>query len=453
VRTALKVRPDDDGLKGNLRLYESHLAIREVEDQLAVLETNGRLRPEVRSRMVELLHSNSFGTDEHVPGPAKGAPAKAVPAEAGLDVVIYVGPGPEPWNPDTASKSGIGGSETAAMEMARRLVERGSSVRVYGDCELIEGKFDGVEYVHHRKFRDVECDVLITSRRPHVVDDEFRARARAVLCWVHDVHLGSALTHARSLRIDRFLTLSQWHRNFFLKNHKFVHPDQVLVTRNGIDLRRFAGKDVLRNPHRAVYSSSPDRGLDVALRAWPSVRARVPDAELHVYYGFQTWESSTTDPGQLDLIRYLKDLIKKNEGHGVVYHGRIAQDELALEFLRSGVWAYPTWFSETSCITAMEAQAAGLRMVTSPIAALKETVGDRGTMIQGDWLSPDYMGKWVDSVVDAMSRPDDGDRRSLSKYAVANFGWDSLADDWMAMLRKAVEDVERDIVPPYKEAV
>src|SRR5690606_33018557 len=65
--------------------------------------------------------------------------------------------------------------------------------------------------------------------------------------------------------------------------------------------------------------------------------------------GFNTWELSTNDQGQLDLIKHLKDQLIAGKKHGIVYHGRVGQDELAREFLRSGVWAYPTWFSETSC--------------------------------------------------------------------------------------------------------
>ncbi len=388
------------------------------------------------------------------PGPA--APLLP-PGRTPLDVVFYVGPGCEPWNPSTMSRAGIGGSETAVVEMAKRLSAMGNSVRVYGDCHGMEGSFDGVRYIHCDKFKDVECDAFITSRRPNAVDDEFNVRTRARLCWVHDIHCGSSLTHRRALRIDRFVVLSQWHRDFFLSHHRCVHPGQVVVTRNGIDLGRFSSVgSAPRNPHRIVYSSSPDRGLDVAIRIMPRVRQIVPDAELHVFYGFRTWEvsaKSSNDKGQLDLIDYLKSSLDKGREFGVHYHGRVNQSELAREFMASGVWAYPTWFAETSCITAMEAQAAGLRIVTSPIAALNETVGPRGRMVPGDWLSQPYHDEFVSSLVDAMVRPEDGDRERNIAYARANFGMDELAAEWDLMLRRTIAEVARDVVPPYKEAV
>ena len=71
-------------------------------------------------------------------------------------------------------------------------------------------------------------------------------------------------------------------------------------------------------------------------------------------------------------------------------------------------------------------------------------------MISGDWLSFDYQVKFVDAVVQAMNKPGDDDRRQLQEHARKNFGWDSLADEWVAMFRETIESVARDIMPPYK---
>ena len=369
-----------------------------------------------------------------------------------LDIVLFIGKSMESWCPDTLVKGGIGGSETAAIEMTRRFAAAGHKVRVFGDCQNLEGIYDGVKYLHYEKFPNTECDVFITSRQPHVVDDNFGLKAKAKFCWVHDIHCGNALTHSRALRIDKFLCLSQWHRDFFLSTYRFVHPSQVIQTRNGIDLSRF-DQSVKRNPHRAVYSSSPDRGLEVLLRCWPRIRGHVPDAELNVFYGFNNWETSAKmsgDAGQLALIDSIKKRLQDNEKNGVKFHGRINQQRLAEEFLSSGVWAYSTWFGETSCVTAMEAQAAGLRTVTSPIAALNETVGDRGVMIDGDWLSEGYQSKFVDSVVRAMTDPENGDRQKFQQYAKENFSWDSLAVDWIKMFSDVIQEVQTNVIPPYK---
>lgn len=457
VETALRSRPGDENMLLNQRVYKEYLAKERIRSTMGDL---GMSPSDIEGFMRSLDAPKSQPVAPAVPvSPSSYSPDSYVRSidpgpDGNLDIVFYVGTGCEPWTPADVAAGGIGGSETMAMEMARRLSKLGHTIRLYGDCAGKEGVYDGVHYLHENKYRDVVCDVLVTSRRPHAVDSGHNIQARTTVCWVHDVHLGRSLTHDRALKIDKFFTLTQWHKGNLLDAHRCIHPDQVMVTRNGIDFSRFEGKDLVRNPHRAVYSSSPDRGLWTALQCWPRIRAIVPDAELHVFYGFHTWEmtaAANNDQGQLDLIKGVKLAMEEQSGKGVFFHGRVDQDRLASEFLQSGVWAYPTWFSETSCITAMEAQAAGCRIVTSPIAALNETVGPRGTMVYGDWLSAPYHDDFVGAVVSAMTRPEDGDRQTMIDHAKENFSLDRLAEDWTKMLRDLVQSSPGSVVP-YKRA-
>ena len=127
---------------------------------------------------------------------------------------------------------------------------------------------------------------------------------------------------------------------------------------------------------KAVYSSSPDRGLDKLLDYWPAVRSLRPDAELHVYYGFDTWEQIARRRGDdvgLMQIEIFRTRLANTEG--VHSHGRVGQAGLARALLKASAWLYPTNFCETSCITAMEAMAAGAHSVTSRLGALPETAG------------------------------------------------------------------------------
>lgn len=467
VEKALSVRPSDEGLLLNKKVYKNFLLKNRIRKDAEELVNLGVFSKEQNESINVTINSdgkvikNELKEIKLVETKLKESPINKTEdsnhiqiSGKKLDIVFYVGPGPENWDPKTVEERGIGGSETAVYEMAKHLTKRGHKIRVYGDCPSSEGIYDGVNYINHTSFSNVSCDVLITSRRPHVVDNSWEIKAKAVICWVHDTGLGTSLNHQRALRIDKFLTLSQWHKDFFMSQYKFIHPSQVLVTRNGINLDKF-NVNVERNPHRAVYSSSPDRGMEIAVRCWPRIREKIPNAELHVYYGFQTWEVSArsiNDKNQLDLIQRLKDMLEDHKKHGVFFHGRVNQKELAIEFLKSGVWAYPTWFTESSCITAMEAQAAGLRIVTSPIAALNETVGSRGSMVPGDWLSPSYQNLFVDEVIKAMLKTENSDRTELQEYAKQNFCYEKLVDDWDVLINNILNEVEVNVLPQYQSA-
>jgi glycosyltransferase involved in cell wall biosynthesis len=243
------------------------------------------------------------------------------------------------------------------------------------------------------------------------------------------------------------------HRDFLIKHHN-LSPEQVLQTRNGIDFTRFAA-EVERNPKKVVYSSSPDRGLPVLLSVWPEIRKRVPDAELHVFYGFFNWRKiaeARNDQEQLRGIDFLEKQLADLASHGVHNRGKVDQVTLAHEFTTAGVWAHPTWFTETSCLTAMEAQAAGLRIVTSSIAALNETVGDYGVLLDGDWLTPEYQARFVDEVVRAIEAPE-GEwkkaREEIKARAFRDFDLDELAEDWVRMFDGLIADVKVRPLVPY----
>jgi len=377
---------------------------------------------------------------EAFPNPPAGWPGK--------DIVFYVGTGSENWTPHTVDVKGIGGSETAVIQMAKRFAAAGNRVRVYNSCgKNGEGIYLGVEYLESEKYHDIKCDVLVVSRWAPGLDASLNVDAKVRYLWTHDT-VPQALTHELALRADKIFALSNWHKQNILTCFGFIRPEQVIVTRNGIDLDRFVPQT--RNPHKAVYSSSPDRGLHVLLKVWPEIKRRVPDAELHVFYGFDVWRATATgrgDAGQLGLIEELTAQLSNMVSMGVHAHNRVNQQTLATEFCSSGVWAFPTWFTETSCITAMEAQAAGLKIVTSPIAALNETVGPRGTMIPGDWLSEDYQKKFIDATVDAMLNATIDERMALMTYAKVNFSWDGVMTEWCNIFDADLAEVP---MPEYK---
>lgn len=219
---------------------------------------------------------------------------------------------------------------------------------------------------------------------------------------------------------------------------------------------------VTRDPHKCVFSSSPDRGLQPLLDMWPRIREQVPDATLHVFYSFGNWEKVAQlngDRAQLAQIANLKHLASTLPG--VTLRGRVSQEELAREFLSAGVWTYPTWFWETSCITAMEAQAAGLHIVTSHLAALVETVGDRGVLLRAD--NPDevnsakYQDAFVQAVVDRLNAstrmPGDeaSARAAKQQYARDHFSLDTLAQDWSGMLTEMVTRLRDDVIGKFQE--
>ena len=383
--------------------------------------------------------------------------------QAGLDVAIVCGATPEKWDPTIVAEKGMGGSETAVVEVSKRLAAAGHLVRVVADCAEV-AVHDGVMWLPLMHLRDVgACDVAIAWRSASLLDDLRDARLK--LIWAHDLGIAHA-TPERLAGVDRVMGVSAWHCEH-LKKLLGLPERMMFRTRNGIDVDRFlpfqkrdplfvngeengtAISRIERDPHKAIWSSSPDRGLAVLLDLWPRIREQVPDATLDVCYGFGNIDKVLEMTGDLNLAYVASRCRRGAELPGVTLHGRVDQKTLARLMLGAGVLAYCTPWRETSCITCMEAQAAGMRIVTSDLAALSETVGDRGTLLPGDYLTPAYQEAFVTAVVDAMLVLGDADRKRSMAYAREHFSWDGVATEWLALFEKLLGERDGDELPEY----
>ncbi len=483
VRAGMQGMPEDAEFQKRELLYEDFLTkgtlIRTAQKARAIADAARQIGVfdqqqwhDVGSAVAQCLEVTP--ALQAAPNPIFREVAPQTPADGCLDIALYLGQAYERWSPVTLANGGMGGSETMAWELAKRLRAIGHRVRVFADCEPEqEGLYDGVEWLQSHRYPGTRCDVLIASRRPDAVDDAANLTAGCRVLWVHDVHAGH-ISPAQALRFDAVLALSNWHKSFLLGCYGpdatrplgspplgVLHDDQIIVTRNGIDLGRFDA-DGPRNPKRVVYSSSPDRGLTTLLEMWPDGLAEEPEAELHCYYGLDNWEKSVamglrTDIPWLSAEALRRIKLQLRTVPRVTMHGRINQEQLAREFLMSGVMAAAHWFSETFGIAFAEAQGAGLYIVTTPIAALNETVADRGIRVPGSWDSPNGPSaserkEFVLSIVKAIrGEGQQRTREQLQAYARKRFGLDSLAKDWDVMLRGILERVQADVVPAFRQ--
>jgi len=132
------------------------------------------------------------------------------------------------FDPRTAMKEGIGGSETAVIRLSEEWVKKGIPVTVYGnvttDCEV-----NGVQYLHWNQFNIKDkFDTLIVWRNPGVLDNVIKANK--VLVDLHDVASNLDWTPERISKVDKVMVKSNYHR----KQIPSVPDDKILVLTNGI---------------------------------------------------------------------------------------------------------------------------------------------------------------------------------------------------------------------------
>lgn len=368
----------------------------------------------------------------------------------GLGVTIFLGEGPEAWTPRSIDEEGLGGSETAAVRLAESLAAKGLLVTVYA---MEDGVYNGVVYRHHSKFQpDEERDVLIVSRKPWTLME--RPNAHMVFLWCHDTSYGELFTPEIAANIDGVVVMSEWQRGHWAEAYPWLDAQKVHVIGNAITL--YAEEDVWwcsgerclkckgagcgegkhtqaieKQPHRFIWPSSPDRGLDDVLAMWPTVREMWGDAELHVYYGFNYLDvAARTRP---ERARFKAQVLKAARQPGVFLHGRIGQEDLAHEFARSQFWLYPslqpdgTDWPETFCIAAVETQAYGCIPLTRKVAALAERIVNPECFVES-WTPEDICARLKEWDEQGTPEAVEEMRRSAEAYT-----WASVADGWIAL--------------------
>lgn len=358
--------------------------------------------------------------------------------------VIFYAPGAfEPWSAESINTTGIGGSETCLVYLALGLATEGWDVRVYSDAK--PGVIGNTVWRPSGAFDPTEkADAIIVSRAPQAFDVELHAPVRAL--WCHDATYGDAITPARAERMTHLVALSDWSAAEFVKQYP-VLDGKTVVIRNGVSLTSLTGDAKFPNGDRpfserkpvCVYSSSADRGLDKLLECWPKIRELVPDAELHVYYGFDTLDrASRMRPDLQEFKAKIMALVAEcgGEDGGVFLKGRVGQLGLYEAMQEARVWSYPTYFTETSCITAMEARAAGLACVTSGLAALEETVGDDHGLLLEPPIDVIYLSAFVTSVAALLTEPDVWERWHVNaRDGIEECAWPERVKDWEALIR------------------
>jgi len=345
-------------------------------------------------------------------------------------IVLYHGF--TPFEGDALETKPLGGSEAAIIHMMRELALLGHEPTVICKCEK-PGKFSGVNFVNLSRARDIlegqGADIFISQTSLDVF--QFNIKAKLKVFWTggnHDVRVIQPMADKKiQNNIDYFFFVSAWQAEGF--NSKFgIDRAKIFITRNGFDPLLF--KDgVKKEKYRMIYFSSPSRGLDVLLDMFPKIRKRFKDAELHIYsdyefYGQKRGEGAREHP----------EIFKKIDQPGVRSFGNVKREEMAREVQKAYIMAYPTAFRETSCMAAIEAQAAGTVPVTSKLAGLTETVLDSktGVLVGGNSHSLFYKWKFVNKVIELFENEDKW--RALSEAGKSrmkeDFTWSKIAHEW-----------------------
>lgn len=350
------------------------------------------------------------------------------------EIVFSCLPGAHPYQFDEEvyEKSGIGGSETALVEVARHLRKKtGRTVIVFNSREGRKYCKSGVEYRPSQEMYDYftkfKPEVHIAWRHNTKLTD-----AKTYL-WCHDLYTPGAEVHKN---FEKHICLSDFHKNYVMANQN-IPESKIVLSRNGVNKERFAA-EIVKNENKIIWPNSPDRGLERAIDIVEKARKVKPDLELHIFYGMDNMKKY----GMAAQAQKLEEMIAVRPW--IKYHGNVEQRVLAKEMQEAVVWLYPANFIESYCITAIEALYAKCFPLVRELGALKDTLrpaADRemARLLYLNAETDEQREVWAKELLYIL------DNKSWEKIDISDvdYSWAGVADDFIKITNlKTLGDAE-----------
>ena len=375
-------------------------------------------------------------------------------------VLLWVGYHAQKWDARNWVENGIGGSEYSMLKLAYKLQSKGYDVTVAGDVQL--GWLWGVKWVNE--------DALKNNRGPRGLNEAHDVRVKdhydivignnyisfikhleavnisfdKAYFWMHNEdyykwYKGEELNEYKSYfkhpKLKAIIGVSKFHANILKENASklFDYTPQEAHTYirsidNAIDLDDYTEwKNVPieidtdnKVKGRVIWSSSPDRGLEMILRNWKDWKAKRPDLSLVVC-------SPPYSVGWLDK-KMLKGL------KGVEWKANLCPLDLKREIAKAEYWIYCSDYVETYCISALEMMMGKVKIMTTGTGNIMSLIGsgDRGEICTMD---PDSV---INDLLNDINKPIYNTRQTNKvkkalKWA-RNENWDNRVNEWIEMI-------------------
>lgn len=191
-------------------------------------------------------------------------------------------------------------------------------------------------------------------------------KSKRQILYLHDLADDPAVNHLfqSTTEWEKIVFVSHWQRQQFHDTYKLLSYENTFVIPNAIEPLQMSKRT--EGPIKLIYTSTPHRGLALLFPVFKLLAEKF-DIELEVFSSFGLYGWNTRDKPFEPLFEMMKDHPKIN------YHGAQSNEVVRAALQDADVFAYPSTWTETSCLCLIEAMSAGLTCVHSSLGALPET--------------------------------------------------------------------------------
>ena len=263
------------------------------------------------------------------------------------------------------------------------------------------------------------------------------------IVWLHPHHMEEGIERLLDKEFQKhfkaYVFVSNWQYERFAERLQ-LPMEKCYVLKNAT--QPFEPHKKPEGKLQLIFHPNPIRGLDILLESIKLIPEE--DFELHIYHeldpderkkqyqeGLQTYEYANINPQEEEFLRYCLRLA--NDDKRVVRHTRTNNSKIREQLMNTHIFAYPTYFMETSCICMIEALAAGCSVLSSNLAALPET--GLGFARHYGFI-PDrqkHIERFTRELKRTITEYKNGEFDSTDQVKKANeyYSWDTRVQDWI----------------------
>jgi glycosyltransferase involved in cell wall biosynthesis len=263
------------------------------------------------------------------------------------------------------------------------------------------------------------------------------------ILWNHDLPEDpeSKKTRDETYRnkFHKFVFVSNWQYSRYQLVNGFPYSEKSIVIEHGVEPSPISCLDKPKDKIRLVYTSTPQRGLELLVPVFEHLAKKHPEIHLDVFSSFKIygWEGADTA---------FEPIYEKIRNHPqMTYHG-FQPNEVVREHLNTAhIFAYPSIWMETSCIAMIEAMSSGLVCVHPNYAALSDTSGGLNIMYQGNEndknAHANIFSKYLDAAIKLVKENQETEMIHFNKMYVDNrFSIKRSVAKWNQLLNALKED-------------
>jgi glycosyltransferase involved in cell wall biosynthesis len=258
--------------------------------------------------------------------------------------------------------------------MSSGFEENEISAKAFGGTELTKRGLE--KYINPELLAQTQ---IICSRVRELDPTKIR------IYWVHDTPTDPECSKLRDHNFrDQFHLIaftSQYQYLQFRNQLGLPYDERFRVIESCIEPIDHTEEDKKSDTINCIYSSTPQRGLELLLPAFKFLYERNDKLRLHVFSSFKIY-------GWDDMDKNFEPLYDEVRNHpGMVYHefsGANSNNDVREQLKKSHIFTYPCIWDETFCRSMVEAMSAGCICVHPNFAALPFTSGGLNVMYPGD---------------------------------------------------------------------